>query len=89
MTKKSGCTWCNGPVTHFKDDRSKAEYKISGYCQSCQDKTFVCEFCGKTLEGNSFRCPDASIKTPEGFKICQAEFETVSDIRAEGRFGDE
>ena len=34
------CTWCGEPVTGFKNLRSIREYTISGFCQSCQDKTF-------------------------------------------------
>lgn len=31
---------CGKPVTDFKDDRSEAEYRISGLCQGCQDDVF-------------------------------------------------
>ena len=34
------CTWCGGPASEFKDDLSRKEYTISGFCQKCQDKTF-------------------------------------------------
>ena len=36
------CPFCNKPVNmaDFKDELSKKEYKISGLCQKCQDKTF-------------------------------------------------
>jgi len=36
------CTLCGDPVTpeSFKDELSIREYKISGACQSCQDKVF-------------------------------------------------
>ena len=34
------CTWCGKPATEFTDELSRKEYTISGFCQSCQDKTF-------------------------------------------------
>jgi len=38
--KQDICSWCGEPATEFKDALSKKEYTISGFCQSCQDKTF-------------------------------------------------
>lgn len=35
------CGWCKQPVTGFKDEISKREYRISSMCQSCQDQAFV------------------------------------------------
>ncbi len=40
--KTTQCTWCREVVRGFKDDLSQKEFYISGFCQSCQDKTF-CE----------------------------------------------
>jgi len=41
---KAVCTWCGKTGEHgcleFKDELSWKEYSISGFCQSCQDKTF-------------------------------------------------
>ena len=34
------CSWCGKPATNFRDTLSAKEYTISGFCQSCQDKTF-------------------------------------------------
>ena len=34
------CSWCGKPVTTFRDELSKREYTISGFCQACQDETF-------------------------------------------------
>lgn len=34
------CTACRGPITGFRDDISKREYEISGFCQNCQDDVF-------------------------------------------------
>lgn len=34
------CAWCGGPAATFRDELSRREYTISGFCQSCQDKTF-------------------------------------------------
>lgn len=34
------CTDCGGPATDFKDELSKREYSISGFCQKCQDAIF-------------------------------------------------
>ena len=35
------CTWCKQSiVTPFRDEISKREYQISGFCQKCQDDTF-------------------------------------------------
>ncbi len=37
------CSWCFEAVGPFKDKLSEKEYHISGFCQSCQDKTFGSE----------------------------------------------
>jgi hypothetical protein len=34
---------CGKPALHFRDAISEAEYKISGFCQECQDKIFVAD----------------------------------------------
>ena len=34
------CAWCLDRVTHFKDELSRLEYRISGMCQRCQDLAF-------------------------------------------------
>jgi hypothetical protein len=36
------CPFCNGEVNEndFRDDKSLSEFRISGICQECQDKTF-------------------------------------------------
>ena len=34
------CVSCGKPATKFKDQLSKKEYTISGFCQKCQDATF-------------------------------------------------
>jgi hypothetical protein len=34
------CTWCKGPISHFRDTLSVKEYRISGLCQTCQDQVF-------------------------------------------------
>lgn len=34
------CTWCAGPAESFRDELSIREYKISGFCQKCQDDVF-------------------------------------------------
>jgi len=31
---------CKQPIGDFKDFKSIKEYRISGMCQSCQDKVF-------------------------------------------------
>ena len=38
--RKDICVWCGKPIIGFKDELSVREYKISGFCQECQDKTF-------------------------------------------------
>jgi hypothetical protein len=38
--KKGVCTWCKQPITDFKDAASRNEYRISGFCQKCQDEVF-------------------------------------------------
>jgi len=40
--KKGICPLCGKKVIvdEFRDDISKREFKISGMCQSCQDKVF-------------------------------------------------
>ncbi|MGQ9570186.1 MAG: hypothetical protein ACUVUQ_04960 [Thermodesulfovibrionales bacterium] len=40
------CVWCNEKITSFRDALSYKEWKISGLCQKCQDKTF-----GKRKDG--------------------------------------
>lgn len=34
------CVSCGKPATEFKDEKSAREYKITGYCQDCQDEIF-------------------------------------------------
>lgn len=34
------CTWCKKPIAGFKDALSEKEYRVSGFCQECQDATF-------------------------------------------------
>lgn len=34
------CYWCGEIITGFRDELSKKEYTISGFCQKCQDDTF-------------------------------------------------
>lgn len=34
------CTWCGMSATKFRDNLSRREYCISGFCQDCQDKIF-------------------------------------------------
>ena len=38
--KQDICAWCGKPATEFRDELSRKEYTISGFCQECQDKTF-------------------------------------------------
>lgn len=38
--KQDICTWCGKPAVEFRDELSRKEYTISGFCQECQDKTF-------------------------------------------------
>lgn len=38
--KEGICPVCNGKVGQFRDRSSEKEYRISGMCQACQDKTF-------------------------------------------------
>ena len=51
----SNCPICKEEIKGFRDPRSIKEYKISGMCQKCQDKTFgtelpqICEECGKEI----------------------------------------
>jgi uncharacterized CHY-type Zn-finger protein len=34
------CSMCNNLIDDFRNKKSMDEYKISGMCQQCQDKTF-------------------------------------------------
>ena len=38
--KADVCAFCGKEATYFKDALSRKEYRISGLCQVCQDKTF-------------------------------------------------
>lgn len=37
---KGACAWCGKPFGPFRDDLSRKEAGISGFCQKCQDETF-------------------------------------------------
>jgi len=37
---KDKCTSCGKDAKDFRDELSKREYKISGFCQGCQDSVF-------------------------------------------------
>lgn len=34
------CVSCGGPAVDFNDDLSRADYRITGFCQNCQDDTY-------------------------------------------------
>ena len=34
------CVFCRKPAKDFRDPLSSKEFRISGMCQGCQDKTF-------------------------------------------------
>ena len=34
------CTSCKKEATKFRDELSKKEFSISGFCQKCQDSVF-------------------------------------------------
>lgn len=34
------CAWCKDDATEFRNEISRQEYRISGFCQKCQDDTF-------------------------------------------------
>lgn len=38
--KQDICSWCGKPATEFRDELSRKEYTISGFCQECQDEVF-------------------------------------------------
>ena len=38
--EKNICVKCGIEVTEFKDELSKKEYSLSGFCQKCQDDFF-------------------------------------------------
>ena len=37
---QSKCCKCGGDASVFKDELSKREYKLTGWCQTCQDDFF-------------------------------------------------
>ena len=37
------CTECRKPATDFRDELSKKEYTLTGWCQACQDSFFGAE----------------------------------------------
>jgi len=39
--RNNQCMTCSGDADTFTDELSVKEYRISGMCQSCQDKVFV------------------------------------------------
>ena len=38
--RSNTCVRCGGPADKFHDELSRREYRISGFCQICKDKTF-------------------------------------------------
>jgi len=42
LVAEGKCPFCRSVITEksFRDELSKREFKISGLCQVCQDKTF-------------------------------------------------
>jgi len=40
LIKRGLCPSCKQPVGTFRDELSRREYGISGFCQACQDRTF-------------------------------------------------
>ena len=41
--KNNVCVSCGKEAVEFKDELSRKEYTISGFCQSCQDDVFETE----------------------------------------------
>jgi len=39
--KNNVCIACGEPVMEFKDEESKYEYSVSGFCLRCQNKMFA------------------------------------------------
>jgi hypothetical protein len=35
------CSFCRSEIFGFRDKPSAAEFRVSGLCQTCQDKTFA------------------------------------------------
>lgn len=38
--KEDKCVFCGHEAKEFHDEKSRAEFSISGMCQKCQDETF-------------------------------------------------
>ena len=38
--QQNKCCKCGGEATKFKDELSRKEYGLTGWCQSCQDDFF-------------------------------------------------
>ncbi len=36
----NGCVKCGKPSTDFRDEVSRKEYTITGFCQTCQDEFY-------------------------------------------------
>lgn len=39
--KSNTCVACGKSTGQFRDNQSKYEYEISGFCQDCQDEAFA------------------------------------------------
>jgi hypothetical protein len=38
--KNDKCSFCGGDASTFRNELSRREYVISGFCQKCQDSVF-------------------------------------------------
>ena len=72
------CTSCGKPIHGFKDNLSVTEYRITGFCQSCQDEVFeVCDYCGASLNPDG-TCSQATVKANDTI-ICEEQLEDAMD----------
>ena len=56
--KQDNCSWCGKSAVEFRDELSRKEYTISGFCQECQDKAFGEVGPPKEVEVVTLRHPD-------------------------------
>jgi hypothetical protein len=65
------CVKCNNEINGFRDPRSLKEYKVSGMCQDCQDRTFGTE--------HLQLCEECGVEIPKGEEITMSNYAVCSD----------
>lgn len=58
------CVSCGGPAADFKDETSMIEWRITGFCQKCQDEIFNKPCCESPGKEKCDQCQEIGLGSP-------------------------